>query len=332
MLLLRLFSGCVGLVSLYAALFMYEDEEGRWQSRIERLWIAVSDRSALAGSQFAALFIKVAEAVNFGFDRIFGPRLFSIRMVGASTSCSLASTLIGLSLINRNNGQMIVLGGVQVSGETLILLCAAICVVVAVLPTVFSSRWLVALSLLPLTFVLVYFLEKISVSIRQHRTPDAMIALVISLPLSIASDIFLTALARWLVRYIASAANVGRVVLAIAVQVVCTLVFVAGPILLVAYLQAKKVNLGGIFSRTLEFVTAFNVFSGILCFAFVTALLVVLAHRVAWPILGRLLYPLARYEVARNRKILSTVSVACLMYAFDLEPSALKSIFQILGK
>jgi hypothetical protein len=43
----RVVAGIVGGVAFYFALFLYEDEEGLWQNRIEKLWASVYDRAKI---------------------------------------------------------------------------------------------------------------------------------------------------------------------------------------------------------------------------------------------------------------------------------------------
>jgi hypothetical protein len=66
---LRAVAAFVGAIAFYAAFFMYEDEEGRWQNKLEELWIAIDDRARTVMSRSAALVAKVAEIVTSAFDR-----------------------------------------------------------------------------------------------------------------------------------------------------------------------------------------------------------------------------------------------------------------------
>src|SRR6266849_3677624 len=92
---LRTLAVLIGSLAFYIAFFMYEDEEGKWQNRIEKLWVTINDRAKFTVGKTSALFNKVSIVVSRTFDRIFGPKLISLRAVGVSTSYSLA----GLSLL-----------------------------------------------------------------------------------------------------------------------------------------------------------------------------------------------------------------------------------------
>jgi hypothetical protein len=75
----RVLAGIVGAIAFYFAFFLYEDEEGAWQNRIENLWSRVYDRAKVTDSTTLALFNKIAETLNEVFNHAFGKRLISVR-------------------------------------------------------------------------------------------------------------------------------------------------------------------------------------------------------------------------------------------------------------
>src|SRR5258708_14664775 len=87
---LRVLAAIIGSLAFYVRLFMYEDEEGKWQNRIDKLWVAIDDRAKLTGSKTSALFNKVAAVVTRAFDGIFGRKLLSFQFIGVSSCYSLA--------------------------------------------------------------------------------------------------------------------------------------------------------------------------------------------------------------------------------------------------
>jgi len=73
---------------------MYEDAEGKWQNRIETVWVAIDDREKLSGSRTSALFNTVAAIVTRGFNRILGRKIFSFQFIGVSSSYSFAGMFL----------------------------------------------------------------------------------------------------------------------------------------------------------------------------------------------------------------------------------------------
>lgn len=326
----QIFFGILGFLAYYLAFFMYEDEEGVLHNRIERLWIAISDRALQTGSQSVALFTKVADVVTDVYNRIYGHHLLSLRMIGSSTSYSLGFLIIFIGLLGLFDEQQSVLNGEL---QYVIPALAGICIISAILPSAFPSRWSVAISLLPLILILLYFWADISHKTAANKVPENTIILAVSMFFSICSDLLLIVIVRSLVRYISVNIAIGRIILAILMQIVIGLILVFGPITVRIYLQLEnEVNTGALLSRSLNIIAGFNLFTSLLCFVFVFVLLFITIHWLIWPLLGRLIYPLARFEFIRNRKALATTGTVCLMFAFGFEPSALKSIFQLLGK
>jgi hypothetical protein len=159
---LRCLAFLVGTLALYARFFMYEDEEGRWQNRIEKLWVAIDDRARVTGSKTSAFFNSVAAVVTRIFDRMFGPRLLSFRFVGVSSCYSFAGLfLLGLLVLIIMFAPSNPFGLNPVPTDLaeslpllkwLIFTVGAVFLFLAVLPSLLSSHWPVALSLFPLSF------------------------------------------------------------------------------------------------------------------------------------------------------------------------------------
>jgi len=183
----RILASLVGAAAVYTALFMYEDEEGKWQNRIEDLWIAADDRSRLVGSKSVALCNNIARIVTKGLNRVFGNRLLSLRSVGASTSYSFSTILILVFFVQFGKPlphQIII----ELSFFTAFILFSAVG------PTVFPTRWFQPISLSTIAFVLFYFYADWSVGGLHTRDP---LILAGGLSLSFVSDVLLIILVRY---------------------------------------------------------------------------------------------------------------------------------------
>jgi hypothetical protein len=73
----RVVAVLAGLISIYAALSLYEDEQGRVQSTPEELWLRINEQRQAFLSRHAAFMREVARLANVGFDRLFGKKLLS---------------------------------------------------------------------------------------------------------------------------------------------------------------------------------------------------------------------------------------------------------------
>ena len=74
-----------------------------------------------------------------------------------------------------------------------------------------------------------------------------------------------------------------------------------------------------------------NLSTALITIAFVISLGLVLGHKLLWPLLERLLYPLAQWQIIRNRKLMGGVAVVCLANAFHLT-GVIKSIMDVATK
>jgi hypothetical protein len=136
----------------------------------------------------------------------------------------------------------------------------------------------------------------------------------VALLLSLLSDIFLLVLVRFTLRWISTKTNASRIALAILIQAGVFVFLVVAP-LVAGDVLIETLGPQNTF-KALGTVALLNVFTGLASILFVLMLLFVLLHRVFWPALGRLFYPLARYQLIRNKTFLCSLGIVCLVFAF----------------
>jgi hypothetical protein len=333
---LRLLAISIGILAYYAAFFMYEDQQGKWQNRIEELWVAIHDMEKMSGSMTSAFFNKVSVVVTRAFDRIFGSKLFSFRALGVSTSYSLAGSFLSgfvaftiLLLLNNRLDDPLPEGLVKHWSlvEAVCLLGTTLFFLIGLLPSLSPSRWFVRLSLLPVYFFGFGMLLEL---IERPHGPHKQLAFSSALLASFLSDIFWVALVRFTVRWIIAKTNVFRIACAVLIQLGVIILLVdlpaaVGEVLIDTYGPLPAFKAVGL-------VAALNVFAGLASSLFFLTLLFVLLHRVFWPVLGRVLYPLARQQVIHNRGIMLSVGTACFIFAFPSMSNAVKGVLERLAK
>ena len=325
--ILRWLAGFLWLLTYYIAFFMYEDEEGRWQNVIESLWIAVNDKSKVTGSKTNALFNQIATAVTWVFDRIFGRKLFSVRFITISASYSFAGVFLAAFLVLRlyfiplpselSKNLPTLLMFAQWTGLTFLVL--------AVLPSLFSSRWLVGLNLLPLAFMIFGVVLN---TVKTHHVAQKHLIFLAMLLFALLSDLLLIVLIRFTVRWLAEQTTVPRIVRAILIQL-----GVIGCLIVVPW--SVSVCLTEAFGSKFAFIgslAVFNIFTGLWSGLFFLSLLFVLVHRLVWPMLSRLIYPLARHQLIRNRKLMASIGTACFLFALHLVDGPVKRFAEWIDK
>src|SRR5437870_3505577 len=81
---LRLTGTALGVLLVLYSLLSVPNEHRRYESYLERWWIWVEEKRE-HGLRWQAAFLEVILSVsNRAFDRIFGPRLFSLQAAAAS--------------------------------------------------------------------------------------------------------------------------------------------------------------------------------------------------------------------------------------------------------
>jgi hypothetical protein len=319
-----------GCSAFYAAFFMYEDEEGRWQNRIDNLWISIDDRARQIGSRPAALFSKVAEAVTTCLDRVFGRKLFSMRMIGSSTSYSYF-VLSAITLIARSPGPGDYYGGL--SDRVFVVTVFLVSSCAAILPTVFQGRWLTLVSLLPLVMCAIAFWADITVKMRNNLLPEFPIVLGVAMTFGVISDVLVNVIVRSTIRRVAGASSLRTMIGALFIQFSSAILISLGPLVVSTILQHKRiVPIKSLITTCINIASAFNVVTALFCFVFVFALSLVLAHRIFWPLTARLIYPFARYQIVQSRRALAAVGAACCTIGFGIGPNVVKVIIDILAK
>jgi hypothetical protein len=319
----------------YSSCLMYEDAEGKWQNRIETLWVAVDDREKLSGSRTSALFNVVATTVMRGFNRVFGPRIFSPQFIGVSTSYSFAGTFLFMAIaflyytflaISGAQGPLSepvtkALGAALLLGLVLLPI-GLFFLALAVLPSLWRSFVTVSLSLIPTVLVVALTVRAIQV----HRLMGIHLWFIIATVVSLLTDVLLLLVVRFTVRFISAETKVTRLALAVVLQLAIVAFMVVAPLEGSLAMIGRNPQHPTSMAMFVFFVGVFNIFTGIASCAFVLVLLVVVLHRIAWPLLGRLIYPLARYQVIRNHKVMFEIGTGCFIFAFPLMWNWLRSL------
>jgi hypothetical protein len=313
-----------GGLLVYTVVTMFPDEEGRLQNRIENLWIAIDDKQKSALGRATVLFNRIASYVTRIYNRILGARLISVQMIGVSSASSLAGFFLGAALLlltllylslsrhaavtPKFNVGLLVIG----------ILCFALgsfVLIFAILPSLIRNWFGRTLSLVPL--LLFCYASIVVVLQRQGTFPANQLAVLAGLFLGIVSDITVLAAVRFFVRSIAKSAHLKEIVFAIVVQVVALILIVLVPFELSTPLLAT--NKDSVGAKILLSSMMFNLFTMLGVAAFLTLLAIVMLHRVFWPMLGRLVYSIARFKpLQNNRKTFALIGIMCGMYGLGV--------------
>jgi len=325
-----------GSLLLYIAFFMYEDEQGKLQNRIENIWIAVNDKQKASADKATVLFNKVADVVRRVLNRILGTKLISIQMIGVSSSASFASILglVGLALlILRHMGfsrHVVVADPLFYPALLLVglllLVLSFINLVFASLPSIYPSAFTRILSLVPVSLFSIGLLSP-----GKARLPGSnLLVLFSALLISVLSDVLLLSAARLSIRWISTSDDRSKILLAFLVQVLIVVLLIVVPFQLAATFLTRNPN--SVTAKILVSVGGLNVFTAFAASAFAFAMVIVVLHRAFWPILDRIIYAVARFTIIRNRMLMSSLAVIFVSYGLSLTQSLWGKLADLLLK
>lgn len=355
--LVKAFGTGLGVVCLYMAVFLYRDERDRIQNHLEDWWQKIRNKQATALSRHVALMQTVGDLTTRLYDRTFGESSFSVRAIVVSVCFSMVSLLFTLdALYIRANGLPTLSdkADMPIFGSLIIFLILS---VVSVKKPELAKRklWLGFVFILALLQLMWLLGEE---EFDPHRSPITFIALLILyssgiLVLSFACDILFIGAGRWVVRRAAAMNNFWKIscviVLNLSIAIgLCIYPLMWGSDRVVEEVNAQVVmySLAIMFSdppphpgphillgQCVIIASASNAIDGLLASVFVVLAILMVVHRIIWPILARPVYALADLGMIQQRKLLGCVGLALLGFGIGKLPEFVKQVISIfVGK
>jgi hypothetical protein len=304
--------GLLGLLLLYAGLFLTETEEGQLQNRLEDLWVRVDDLHSKALSRQAAFLQQASGLVADVFARVFGQKLISMKSVASCLCFSLASMYLSLALFVKEVPQL---------SQQVLLICSAI-----FLASGFSRRLRYA-GFAVLAFAGVLELVGLRGWLKVYQSSSYEVALgTLFYAIAILTGIGFIALTHWSMRLASHESSAARLIAIILSNIGVSAVLVAP--LFYVYLLSYHVSVFGprigpsLVSRPHGFliflydISVTNLFTALAAFVVVLAMLAALLHRLAWPVISRPMYAAHRHGLIAQHKLLTGLGVSCLLLAW----------------
>jgi hypothetical protein len=307
----------LGAFFVLTAILLYPNEEGEIQSKFEDVWVRVDDFQNLALTRHAAFMTGLARLETKFLDRVFGYKLISVRAVGASLCCTLTAALaFCVYFFEADAKTNVILFGFP-------LLCIVGATYGRRLPTfVRVALWVAAF--IPVTVFLLGY--KGGIYVPERGTVELFIGIFVVA--GFAGDVIFIAVTRRLFRWAGEMSSSSRVLVAVVLSSLMALVLV-GPLigLLFSYDDTTPDSLilaGGASSA--------NIFDAVLALLFVLLALMLLIHRILWPLLLRTLFRVQAIGTAGRRAILMAIGLSLMGVSGWKVPELLKEILKTLGK
>jgi hypothetical protein len=333
----RIIEGCMGLLFFYFAVFLYEDQDGRIQNKLEGWWIRISDQQNVAISRNVVFVRVVASLATKVFDRLFGNKILSARAVFASVCFSLASWFLAeLSwlLAFRTEDFWITFELHHPMVLPVCILGFAVFLCLGLLPLLVKR--LGAAPVLVVAFILstlgpLFF----SLSFQWQEVLDVptvgtFSGLFPGLVASFLCDIFFVALTRLMLRKVVSKSSFMVMFGMILLNCFMALLLVVMPYFLgLLYLVWHPHRFMPF--RFLSLLAAFNLFDGLVSMIFVLLAFITILHILFWPVINRSLYAVAGLGIARRRKLMGVLGVSLLAVSTGKSLELLKNMLEIFG-
>lgn len=301
-----------GMTCLYLAFFLYETEERQAQDVLERWWIVLDDTSAATAAKVRKLANAASMLLLRLINTVFGPRLISLRSIWAASWLSLATVVISADIIE--------VGRLARFGVALILVAIAILpphnAPVRLLAFGCITAVLAALASVSATFVYAV------ISRGAKSVVNLAVEMLFGLPAAI-FGIFLTlfwvAFLRWSTREFKSFESTARAATIVVLIVMLLYITIVIPPLVGANLGYWSVEYPE------RILWAFLPTFGLLRLGAITLIaawpigvylanvVLLVAFRLTWPIVPRLLYAAQRHRILQNKQFLAKLGIAMLL-------------------
>jgi hypothetical protein len=330
---LRVLAVIAGLFCLLTASLAYPGEEGQMQTIFEDLWTKIDDRQKAALSLHTGFMQQVAKLLSRGFDLLFGQSLFSVRCLGVSISYSIASTPLALILFTLFAPPFD--KQISFSSEDLSVLTIFGCISIGYLfigtiPVLFPNfrfikTWL--LFILASACVLwVLGFARPALSLSQMLTNLASEGLL-AIGAGFGSDVLFIAATRKYLRWAGEMKQSYKIVSLVFLDCIFGVGLVIGP-----FIWALGTDLGEMSRAFLAgvaggssapepffhpadvvmYISASNAIDFLVASVFVLLAVLLLVHRVLWPLLNRSIFRFQEVGIKGRRAILVSVGLLLL--------------------
>jgi hypothetical protein len=307
-----------GVVLIWCAWFLYETETGEIENTLDRWWQDAEALRRRSGSAYAAFMRTVATQTDSLITRLVGSRLISLRFVLVSTCATVAAINLVLQVhddtlsLQRTGAAMLAFVTIAAASDDLgvHLWPAAAFVLATVSALGYEWFWQYHYQGGPMMSILgvldFFTFGRFAVTIME----PAVAVLVLSVP----CNVVIVAVARWSVRFVATAetlVGVGRLLL---ISAVVPAAFVVIPVLSPFMTFAPLGSDSHSVTRLAIVYTGYaNLYAGSVFAIFLALAMAMLLHRAFWGVVQRPLYALGKkFHVFSQSKMLFSLGIALL--------------------
>jgi hypothetical protein len=318
---LRISAGLFGALLLYGSFFLYEDEFGRLTNFLETWWVRIDDMQRGVQSMHTAFMLEVSRIAAAGYERLFGKKLISRRAFSVSICYSVASCSFFLILLLQVTSiadplipRATALTGIANKRDMIELLAVAALFYLGlgtypafVKPSRLKDwlKWVNKLALFPLigiSFLTADVFKKPAVLLELIKQPWRY-EVVLFLLCSFLCDLIVIIITRRVLLWCSRGPNFTRIAAMVLSNLSLGVVLVVGPLAL-----PDKFKIMG----------ALNIVDALAALVFFGIALLMLLHKLFWPLLSRAIYIGIAHGSGRSRRVISSIGFVLIFYALGL--------------
>ncbi len=313
-----------GAILIYSSLFLYEDEEKRFQNKIEEWWLRVVYTQATSQTRLKAFMQGVAGLTGKGFDVLFGKSFVSLRFIVISIYLSIASFFLFIVIffpLAQHPGPATRHGAFFLM---LLFLC------LASVPAVLKDRWLLLLwwAVIPAAVTSVSgFLLFAYKRFGATSTLRGIGFFLLPFAVSFLCDLAFILLTRWILRRITAVERISQIALTIVAYVLILIILLLSPIFIGLRILGYAPRAGAyiMISFPLNSIDLLVAMAGLILALFL------FLHRLLWPAIHRPLWAIYRFAPIRNKKLLFRLGVALIVLPRHVTLELLKAMLDKLS-
>jgi hypothetical protein len=300
-----------GLLCFRSAFFLYENQEGEIQNKLEQWWIHVDDYRDVLLSRHSAFMRRVARLTKAVLDKIFGTRILSLRAAWPLAFFAYASVLIVGSIAFIFDSKLI---GIILS------LCAVLPLLLGLLPMwIGREGWIKwgCLGIIMLYVASILLICIVGSTISNVKASDILksyLGSTIGLLLINVTYSLLIQLLRWSVRKCAEFTSFLKIVATIIILLLISVLLVVIPFSILVVLVINRTFPRILVSALIGLMMG-NLAGAVPIFLFMLLSILIVCHQILWEFVDKPLYAAQRFQIVRNRKLLVSTGVLLITAA-----------------
>lgn len=304
----RVLAAGTGALLICMALFLYEDEEGKLENRLEQWWQRIRHLHHSAISYETAFLQVVMKITSKGFDRLFGERLLGPKALSTSIAYSTAGfclfLLFGLTFYRGE--PMLACAGILAGTFYVGFFVALGSLGLWIQREYVKWCWLIVVVLVNGSIWVVLAGATLGGPLRYSH----ILAAGFVLALAVISDFFFVALTRASFRWASRSNSFARILASAAALLVAGACLSWVPIVL---LFRYDKEIGSTLANFLLLPAASNFLDAAVSLAWLTVAAMMLLHRVIWPLIERPIHAVYRHHVFTTQRKLVLLSGIALL-------------------